>query len=85
MIAAFIAALITVFIIPPDAEYLTYCNRTVLIQLFCLMSAVAGFRSIGLFENVTQFLLRRAGNLRRLGMIFTAICFFVRHMVDCLK
>lgn len=81
MIVAFIAALITVFIVPPDTEYLTYCNRTVLIQLFCLMTAVAGFRSIGLFENITQFLLRRAGNLRRLGMIFTVICFFTSMLV----
>lgn len=81
MIAAFAAALITVFIVPPDAEYLTYCNRTVLIQLFCLMTAVAGFRSIGLFENITQFLLKRAGSLRRLGMIFTAICFFTSMLV----
>lgn len=81
MIVAFFAALITVFIVPPDAEYLTYCNRTVLIQLFCLMTAVAGFRSIGLFENITQYLLRRAGNLRRLGMIFTVICFFTSMLV----
>ena len=81
MIVAFTAALITVFIVPPDAEYLTYCNRTVLIQLFCLMTAVAGFRSIGLFENITQFFLGRAGNLRRLGMIFTLICFFSSMLV----
>lgn len=81
LIAALVAAIITAFIIPPDQEYLTYCSRTVLIQLFCLMTAVAGFRSIGLFENITDFLLRRAGNLRRLGIIFTAICFFTSMLV----
>lgn len=79
--AAFTAAMITVFIVPPDAEYLTYCSRTVLIQLFCLMTAVAGFRSVGLFENITRILLRSAGNLRRLGMIFTLICFFSSMLV----
>lgn len=79
--AAFAAALITVFIIPPDAEYLTYCNRTVLIQLFCLMTTVSGFRSTGIFETITNVLLGRAGNLRRLGMIFTSICFFTSMLV----
>lgn len=79
--AAFVAALITVCIIPPDAEYLTYCNRAVLIQLFCLMTAVAGFRSTGIFEKITDALLRRAGNLRRLGMIFTSVCFFTSMLV----
>lgn len=73
---AFAATLITMFIIPPDAEYLGYCNRTVLIQLFCLMAAVSGFRSIGLFEKATAILLKRAGTVRRLGIIFTLICFF---------
>lgn len=79
--AAFAAALITIFIVPPDSEYLTYCNRTVLIQLFCLMTAVAGFRSTGLFEKITDILLRRAGNLRKLGIIFTTVCFFVSMLV----
>lgn len=79
--AAFTAAMITVCIVPPDAEYLTYCNRTVLIQLFCLMMAVAGFRSTGLFEKITDVLLCRAGNLRRLGIIFTFACFFTSMLV----
>lgn len=76
-----IAAIITICIIPPDAGYKEYCSRTVLIQLFCLMTAVAGFRSIGVFEKITGVLLRRAGNLRRLGMIFTIICYFTSMLV----
>lgn len=76
LVIAFAATLVTMFIIPPDAEYLGYCNRTVLIQLFCLMAAVSGFRSIGLFEKATAILLKRAGTVRRLGIILTLICFF---------
>lgn len=76
LIIAFVAAFITVFIVPPDSEYAGYCNKTVLIQLFCLMTAVGGLRSIGVFENIAGFLLKKAGNLRRLGLIFVLICFF---------
>lgn len=81
LVIAFIAALITVFIVPPDREYAGYCNRTVLIQLFCLMTAVGGFRSIGVFERITGFLMKSAGDLRRLGVIFTLICFFSSMLV----
>lgn len=81
LVIAFAAAVVTMFIIPPDREYLSYCSRTVLIQLFCLMTAVAGFRSIGLFETATGYLLKRAGNLRRLGLIFVMTCYFTSMLV----
>lgn len=71
-----LAALISMCFIPPDTGYFSYCNRTVLIQLFCLMITVAGFRSIGLFEQIAQNLLKRAGTIRRIGIFFTQICFF---------
>ncbi len=74
--AAFIASVITMFIVPPDAGYAGYVDRTVLIQLFSLMTAVAGFRSAGIFEKVTDRLLEHAGTVRRLGLVFVLICFF---------
>ena len=49
-----LAALVSMCFVPPDAGYLSYCNRAVLIQLFCLMLTVAGLRSIGVFEQVTH-------------------------------
>ena len=81
LLTAFIAAVLTIIFIPPDKEYFNYCNRTVLIQLFCLMAAVSGFRSIGIFEKVTELMLNKVGNLRRLGIIFTLICFFSSMLV----
>ena len=73
-----LAALISMCFIPPDTGYFSYCNRTVLIQLFCLMITVAGFRSIGLFEQIAQNLRKRAETIRRIGIFFTQICFLVR-------
>ncbi len=81
LVIAFIAALATVFIIPPDSGYKDYINPTVLIQLFCLMTAVGGFRSVGIFEKLTEVLLKKAGSIRRLGIIFTIVCFFTSMLV----
>ena len=81
LIIAFLASLATIFVIPPDSGYKDYVNFTVLIQLFCLMTAIGGFRSIGLFEKLTAILMKKAGNIRRLGLIFTILCFFSAMLV----
>lgn len=75
LVIAFLAAIATAFVIPPDAGYLGYCNVTVLIELFALMTAVGGLRRAGLFERATDLLLRKAGTVRRLGLIFMLLCF----------
>lgn len=81
LVIAFILAAATVFAVPPDREYSGYVSRTVIIQLFCLMTAVCGFRSIGVFEKATSLILKRAGNVRRLGLLFTLVCFFASMLV----
>ena len=81
LVIAFLAALITVFIVPPDMEYLGYCNVTVLIQLFGLMVAVAGLRGAGIFDLVTEKMMKRAGNVRLLGLVLVLICFFSSMLV----
>ena len=81
LVISFLAAFVTTFFVPPDREYAGYCNTTVLIELFALMAAVSGLRSAGLFETVTQLLLRKAGTVRRLGLIFVLLCFFSAMLV----
>lgn len=81
LVIAFILAAITVFIVPPDGEYPGYINRTVLIELFALMTAVAGLRSIGIFDTATRFILQKTGTVRRLGLALTIICFFSSMLV----
>lgn len=73
---AFVAALITMFIVTPDKEYIGYVNRTVLIELFALMIAVAGFRSVGIFDRATDIMLKKAGTSRRIALILVLLCFF---------
>ena len=81
LIASFVMALATVFLIPPDEEYLGYCNTAVLIELFALMGAIAGLRSIGIFEKMTDFLLSKAGTVRRLAVMLILISFFSAMLV----
>ncbi len=81
LVIAFIAAVVTMFFVPPDAQYIGYCNFSVLAELFALMIAVAGLKSAGIFEKLTAALLRRAGSVRRLAQIFTLLCFFSSMLV----
>lgn len=81
LVIAFIAALATVFVVPPDRGYLSYVNPTVLIQLFGLMAAVAGLRSAGVFGSITDIMLKKAGTLRRLAAVFILLNFFSSMLV----
>ncbi len=76
LVISFIAAAVTMLFIHPDKQYIGYINKTVLIQLFSLMMAVAGLRSVGIFNKATSFLLRKTGSVRRLGLVFVLLCCF---------
>ncbi len=75
------AAVISMFIVPPDKEYIEYIDLPVLILLFCLMGVVAGLRSAGVFEKLTSTLLRFAHGSRILCFILMNICFFTSMLV----
>lgn len=81
LVISLLLAAATMFIIPPDKEYIGYCNRTVLIELFALMASVAGLRSIGIFDKMTRIILSKTGTVRRLGAVLTLICFFSAMLV----
>ena len=78
---SFIAAALTILAVPPDKEYIDYVNITVLIQLFALMTAVAGFRSAGIFERATDLMMKKAGTLRRLGVVLVLLCYISAMLV----
>lgn len=81
LVIAFIAAVVTMFFVPPDMQYIGYVNRTVLIELFALMIAVAGFRSVGIFDRATDIMLKKAGTSRRIALILVLLCFFSSMLV----
>ena len=74
-VAAFFAVL-TMFIIPPDGEYLHYIDFRVLCLLLCLMAVVAGLKTIGLFHWLTYQLLRSIHSGRILSVTLVMLPFF---------
>lgn len=51
---AIVAAIITCFFVPPDAEYLGYFEEKTLIALFCMLSVVAGLKHTEVFELISR-------------------------------
>lgn len=79
-IAAF-CAVGTMFLVPPDREYLGYIDFRVLCLLLCLMAVVAGFNSVGAFQWLTYQLLHRIHSGRILGLTLVLLPFFCSMLV----
>lgn len=73
---AALCAVLTMFVIPPDMEYLHYIDFRVLCLLLCLMAVVAGLKAIGTFQWLTHQLLRRIHDGRALGVTLILLPFF---------
>lgn len=71
-----LAAAITMFLIPPSLNYLSYLDLRVLSLLFCLMAVIAGFNETGVFGVLSGSLLKRVKNMRSLGFVLIMLCFF---------
>ena len=73
---AALCALVTVFFVLPDKEYLHYIDWRVLCLLFCLMAVVAGFQAVGFFRWLTELLLKYVRNGRILSVALVMLPFF---------
>lgn len=71
-----LAALITIFIIPPDKKYLDYFNLHVLVLLFCLMAVVQGLVSAGFFDKLSIKALELCKSTKLLAIILVNLVFF---------
>ena len=74
--AAFAAALVSCFFVPPDGAYWSYIDFRTLALLYCLMVVVAGLRHAGVFTVLAHRLCARAGSVRLLGLMLVLLCFF---------
>ena len=64
MLVALVAALITCFIVPPDAEYLGYFDVKTLTCLFCVLAVVCALKNIRFFYILAQKIVRVFKNTR---------------------
>lgn len=76
-----LCAVITVFFIPPDKEYIHYIDFRVLAILLCLMAVVAGFKKVGIFSALTYRLLKSTKKGRLLGALLVMLPFFSSMLV----
>ena len=78
---ACVLAVVSAFFVPPDAEYLGYIDFRTLGILFCLMTVVAGFRGLGVFNLLAQTLLKHVRNVRQLVMLLVLMCFVLSMLI----
>ena len=64
LLIAIIAALLTSFIVPPDAKYLEYFDLKTLSCLFCVLAVVCALRNIKFFYTLAREIVRRFKNAR---------------------
>ncbi len=76
-----LCAVITVFFVPPDREYLGYIDFRVLAILLCLMAVVAGLKKAGIFSALTYRLLKSTKKGRLLGAVLIMLPFFSSMLV----
>lgn len=78
---AALCAIITMFFIPPDSEYIHYIDFRVLCLLMCLMAVVAAFKNAGVFKALTFTLLSHIKSGRILGVTLVLLPFFLSMLV----
>ena len=74
--AAFLLAAGSMFLVRPDAGYLSYIDVRTLAILFCLMAVMAGLQKTRVFQWTAQALLGRVRSARQLALILVLLCFF---------
>lgn len=70
-----LCALITMFFVTPDKAYIEYIDLRVLCILMCLMAVVAGFKSIGIFDVLTNSILNRIKSGKALAVTLVMLPF----------
>lgn len=75
MIIALFAALITSFIVPPDAEYLTYFDVKTLSCLFCVLAVVCALKNIDFFYMLAHKVVRIFKNAKLCVLALVYITF----------
>lgn len=80
---AFCAALITCFLVAPDAAYLGYFDWKTLACLFLTLAVVAALRNIKFFTILSRRLVRMAGNLRLLFLLLILLTFLALMLSFC--
>lgn len=72
-----ILAIVSCFIVHPDAEYIGYVDFRVLAILFCMMLVVSELVLLGVFDSLTNKLLSKVHSSRLVSLILVWLSFFL--------
>ncbi len=72
---AFLAALITSIIVPPDAAYASYFDLRTLTCLFCTLAVICALKNIRFFTILAKKIISLTGNLRTAVIALVYITF----------
>ncbi len=72
MLVAMAAAIVTMFLVPPDAQYLDYFDVKTLTCLFCVLAVVCALKNIRFFYVLAQQIVRcfRTARLAILALVY---------------
>ena len=74
-VIAFAAALITSFIVPPDAEYLSYPDFKTLACLFAVLATVCALKNVSFFFVLARRVVSLFGNMRLCALALVYVTF----------
>lgn len=78
---ALVLAVLSMFIVFPDAEYAGYIDFRTLSILFCLMAVMVGMQESGVFRFTAEKLLVKVKNTTQLILILVLLCFFFSMLI----
>lgn len=71
--AAAFVALVSMFLVPPDEEYLGYFDWKTIGCLFCVLAVASALRSAGVFDWAARAAIARFGSPRKLTMTLVLV------------
>ena len=74
-VIAAVAAIITMFFVPPDEKYIEYFDFKTLTCLFCVLAVVCALRNIRFFYTIAKKIVEKFGNLRLAVLALVYITF----------
>ncbi len=75
MVIAFVSALVTVFFVPPDREYLGYIDIKTISCLFCVLAVVCALKNINFFYMIAKKIVILFKNAKICVLVLVYITF----------
>ncbi len=76
LVAAFVLAIVSMFVVPPSKEYIGYIDFKTLGLLLSLMFVTAGLQKCRVFEKIGDALLENTKSVTGLKIVLVFLCFF---------